>query len=152
VIERNVKLSSDQELERAGQAYRAAIELWKLGSEQVHSRLSALLTANSIIIAVSGLAIANKTQIPSELIVALIGGGLLLCLVWGFFVFHGIRLENYYRRKTLEFEAMVIPKDTSLAIRTGNWKFWGYGIGTYATIVVFVAIYSALLYIILMGK
>ena len=145
-------MSTDQELERAGHAYRAAIELWKLGSEQVHSRLSAMLTANSIIIAVSGLAIANKTQIPSELIVALIGGGFLLCLVWGFFVFHGIRLENYYRRKTLEFEVLVIPKGTSLAVRTGNWKFWGFGIGTYFTIAVFIAIYSALLYIILSGK
>jgi hypothetical protein len=142
-------LSASEELERAEQAYRAAIDLWKLGSEQVHSRLSAMLTANSIIIAVSGLAIANKTQIPTELIVALIAGGLLLCLVWGFFVFHGIRVENYYRGKTLEFEKMVLPKDTFLAIRTNNWKFWGYGIGTYATITVFVAIYSALLYVIL---
>lgn len=142
-------MSTDEELERASQAYRAAIELWKLGSEQVHSRLSAMLTANSIIIAVSGLAIANKTQIPAELIVALIGGGFLLCLVWGFFVFHGIRVESHYRRKTVEFEAMVIPRGTTLSIRTNNWKFWGYGIGTYFTIAVFIAIYSALLYIIL---
>jgi hypothetical protein len=145
-------LSTSEDLERASQAYRAAYELWKLGSDQVHSRLSAMLTANSIIIAVSGLAIANKAQIPSELIIALIGGGLLLCLVWGFFVFHGIRVENYYRLKTLEFEEMVIPKGTHLAIRTGNWKFWGYGIGTYFTIAVFLAIYSALLYIIISGK
>lgn len=145
-------MSNDQEFEKASQAYKAAIELWKLGSDQVHSRLSAMLTANSIIIAVSGLAIANKTQIPSELIIALIGGGLMLCLVWGFFVFHGIRLENYYRQKTLEFELLVLPKGTSLAVRTGNWKFWGFGIGTYFTIAVFVAIYSALLYIILSGK
>jgi hypothetical protein len=144
-------LSTDQDLERASQAYRAAYELWKLGSDQVHSRLSAMLTANSIIIAVSGLAIANKSQIPSELIIALIGGGLLLCLVWGFFVFLGVRVENYYRRKTLEFEAMVLPKGTTLAIRTGNWKFWGYGIGTYFTIAVFIAIYAALLYVILKG-
>ena len=142
-------MSDNQELERAGQAYRAAIELWKLGSDQVHSRLAAMLTANSIIIAVSGLAIANKTQIPSTLIIALIGGGLLLCLVWGFFVFHGIRVENYYRRKTLEFEVLVLPRGTNLAIRTGNWKFWGYGIGTYFTIGVFMAIYAVLLYIII---
>ena len=145
-------MSTSEELERASQAYRAAIELWKLGSDQVHSRLAAMLTANSIIIAVSGLAIANQSKIPSELIGALIAGGLLLCVVWGFFVFHGIKVENYYRKKTLEFEAMVVPKDTQLAIRTGNWKFWGYGIGTYFTIVVFVAIYSALLYIIISGK
>jgi hypothetical protein len=144
-------LSTDDEFNRAAQAYKSAIDLWKLGSDQVHSRLSAMLTANSIIIAVSGLAIANKTQIPPELIVALIAGGLLLCLVWGFFVFHGIRVENYYRRKTMEFEPMVIPKGTTLAIRTGNWKFWGFGIGTYFTILVFIAIYSALLYIILKG-
>jgi hypothetical protein len=145
-------MTTTEEFERASQAYRAAIELWKLGSEQVHSRLSAMLTANSIIIAVSGLAIANQTKIPAELIIALIGGGLLLCLVWGFFVFHGIRVENYYRQKTLEFEVMVVPKGTYLAIRTRNWKFWGYGIGTYFTIGVFIAIYSALLYIILSGK
>jgi hypothetical protein len=145
-------VSNSEELERWSQGYKAAIEMWKLGSDQVHSRLAAMLTANSIIIAVSGLAIANQAKIPNELIIALIGGGLLLCVVWGFFVFHGIRVENYYRLKTLEFESKVLPDKAQLAIRTGNWKFWGYGIGTYFTILVFVAIYSALLYIIISGK
>ena len=142
-------MSNSEEFDRATNAYRAAIELWKLGSDQVHSRLSAMLTGNSIIIAVSGLAIASQTKIPSNLIVALIVGGLLLCVVWGFFVFHGVQVENYYRKKTEEFEKMSIPAGTQLAIRTSNWRFWGYGIATYFTIAVFVAIYTALLVILL---
>jgi hypothetical protein len=142
-------MSSSEELDRATNAYRAAIDLRRLGSDQVHSRLTAMLTANTIIIAVTGLSITYQEKIPTYLIVALIGGGLMLCLVWGFFVFHGLQVENYYRQKTEEFEVMAVPQGKQVTIRTGNWKSWGYGIATYFTIVVFVAIYSTLLVIIL---
>jgi hypothetical protein len=145
----NEKMSTTNDFDRASIAYRAAIDLRKLGSDQVHSRLTAMLTSNTIIIAVSGLAITNQTKIPSNLIAALISGGLLLCLVWGFFVYHGLQVENYYRLKTEEFEPMVIPEGKQVAIRTGNWKTWGYGIATYFTIAVFMAIYSTLLVILL---
>jgi hypothetical protein len=142
-------MSDSEDFDRATNAYRAAIDLRKLGSDQVHSRLTAMLTSNTIIIAVSGLAIASQTRIPPNLIAALIGGGLMLCLVWGFFVFHGLQVENYYRLKTEEFEPMAIPKGKQLSIRTTNWKAWGYGIGTYFTIAVFIAIYATLLAILL---
>jgi hypothetical protein len=144
-------MSSPEELDKATNAYRMAIELRKLGSDQVHSRLSAMLTANTIIVAVSGLAITSQTKIPSNLIVALIGGGFLLCLVWGFFVFNGLQVENYYRRKTEEFEPMAIPEGRQLTIRTSDWKAWGFGIATYFTVAVFLAIYAILLFI-LVGK
>ena len=120
-----------------------------MGSDQVHSRLTAMLTSNTIIIAVSGLAIANQDKIPAELIAALIGGGWLLCMVWGFFVFHGLQIENYYRLKIEEFEPMAIPEGKQLSIRTKNWKAWGYGIATYFTIAVFIAIYAYFLAILL---
>jgi len=142
-------MSNSEEFDRATNAYRAAIDLRKLGSDQVHSRLSAMLTANTIIIAVSGLAITSQTTIPPNLIGALIGGGLILCLVWGFFVYHGLQVENYYRKKTEEFEPGAIPEGKLLAIQTSNWKSWGYGIATYFTIAVFVAIYATLLFILM---
>jgi hypothetical protein len=142
-------MSTSEEFERAINAYRAAIDLRRLGSDQVHSRLTAMLTSNTIIIAVSGLAISNQTLIPTNLIVALISGGLTLCLVWGYFVFHGLQVENYYRLKIEEFEPLAIPEGKQLAIRTKNWKAWGYGIATYFTIAVFVAIYATLLFILL---
>lgn len=142
-------MSDSEEFNRATNAYRAAIDLRKLGSDQVHSRLTAMLTSNTIIIAVSGLAVTNQDKISSNLIVALISGGLLLCLVWGFFVFHGLQVENYYRQKTEEFEAGAIPEGKQLAILTKNWKAWGYGIATYFTIAVFMAIYATLLVILL---
>jgi hypothetical protein len=142
-------MSNSEEFERATNAYRAAIDLRKLGSDQVHSRLSAMLTANTIIVAVSGLAITSQTLIPSNLIATLIGGGLVLCLVWGFFVFHGLQVENHYREKIEEFEQMAIPEGKQLALRTSNWKSWGYGIATYFTTAVFVAIYATLLFILI---
>jgi hypothetical protein len=148
-MDKGPKMSTSEEFERATNAYRAAIELRRLGSDQVHSRLSAMLTSNTIIIAVSGLAIANQTAVPTNMSVALISGGLLLCLVWGFFVFHGLQVENHYRLKVQEFEPMAIPVGRQLAIRTTNWKAWGYGIATYITIVVFIAIYTTLLFILL---
>jgi hypothetical protein len=142
-------MSASEEYDRAVNAYRSAIDLRRLGSDQVHSRLNAMLTANTIILAVCGLAISNQTLIPTNLIAALIGGGLMLCLVWGFFVFHGLKVENHYRQKIEEFEPLVIPKGAQLAIRTSNWKSWGYGIATYFTITVFVAIYATVLIILL---
>jgi hypothetical protein len=142
-------MSTSEEFDRATNAYRAAIDLRKLGSDQVHSRLSAMLTANTIIIAVSGLTITSQTRISSNLIAALIGGGLILCVVWGFFVFHGLQVENYYRQKTEEFEPMAIPQGKMLALQTSNWKWWGYGIATYFTIAVFIAIYATLLFILI---
>ena len=142
-------MSDSEEFDKATNAYRAAIDLRKLGSDQVHSRLSAMLTANTIIIAVSGLAITSQTKISPNLIVALIGGGLLLCLVWGFFVFHGLQVEEYYRKKVEEFEQMAIPAGKQLAIRTSNWKARGYGIATYFTVAVFMAIYATLIFILL---
>ena len=147
--EKEKTMSDSEEFDRATNAYRAAIELRKLGSDQVHSRLTAMLTSNTIIIAVSGLAITSSTKIPPQLIGALISGGLLLCLVWGFFVFHGLQVENYYRVKTEEFEPMAIPRGRQLSIQTRNWKAWGYGIATYFTIAVFISIYTTLLIILL---
>lgn len=142
-------MSDSEEFNRATNAYRAAVDLHKLGSDQVHSRLTAMLTSNTIIIAVSGLAITSQSKIPTELVVALIVGGLLLCLVWGYFVFFGLRVENYYRIKIDEFEPMAIPQGKQLSIGLRNWKAWGYGIATYFTIAVFMAIYVALLVILL---
>jgi hypothetical protein len=142
-------MSDSEDLQRATNAYRAAIDLRKLGSDQVHSRLTAMLTSNTIIVAVSGLAITSQVKIPANLVGVLIGGGLMLCLVWGYFVFQGVQVEDYYRLKIEEFEPMAIPKGRVLAIRTKNWKAWGYGIGTYFTISVFIAIYSTLLVILL---
>jgi hypothetical protein len=80
-------MSDSNEMEKATNAYRASIDLRRLGSDQVHSRLIAMLTANTIIIAVSGLMITSQAVIPKELGVALIAGGLMLCLVWGFFLY-----------------------------------------------------------------
>jgi hypothetical protein len=144
-------MSDSEQFDRATNAYRAAIDLRKLGSDQVHSRLSAMLTANTIIVAVSGLAITSQSLIPKNLIAALIGGGLILCLVWGFFVYHGLKVENHYRDKIEEFEPSAIPAGKEVAIRTSNWKSWGYGIATYFTAAVFVSIYGTLL-IILIAK
>ncbi len=149
-MEERIKIvGNSEELDRATNAYRAAIDLRKLGSDQVHSRLTAMLTSNTIIIAVSGLAITNQAKIPTNLVVALIGGGLMLCLVWGFFVYHGLQVEEYYRLKTQEFEVLAIPLGKQLSIRTKNWKAWGYGIATYFTVAVFIAIYATLLVILL---
>lgn len=141
--------TSSEELTRAINAYRAAIELRRLGSDQVHSRLTAMLTGNTIIIVVSGLAITNQTKIPSDLIIALIVGGLTLCLVWGFFVFTGLQVEDHYRKKTEEFEPLAIPHGRQLSVHISRWKTSSYGIATYFTIAVFVAMYATLLVIVM---
>ena len=59
-------MSNSEGFEKSLHAFNTALELWKLASQQIYSRFSAMLTANSIIIAVIGLAIANNISIPGN--------------------------------------------------------------------------------------
>jgi hypothetical protein len=78
---REQEMSSSGELSRAANSYQAVVDLLKLSNDQVHSQLNAMPTSNSIIVAVSGLAVASQVQIPRDMIIVLITGGLTLRLV-----------------------------------------------------------------------
>jgi hypothetical protein len=139
-------MNNSGEFGKSIHAFDTALELWKLASQQIYSRFSAMLTANSIIIAVIGLAIANNISIPGYLLKWFIGAGWALCVVWAFYVFQGVRVEAYYRKKAEEFEKSVIPNGKQLLIKYEDRKYRGFTIASFITISVFIIIYSILMY------
>ena len=113
-------MSESDEFTRLNNAYHTAIELWKLASDQIYTRFSAMLTANSIILAVIGLSITERINIPSWFVWVLIGAGIALCLVWIYFMAQGVRVENYYRRKAETLESKVVPDGEKIFLNKGD--------------------------------
>ena len=144
-------MSDSEEFDKITNAYQAAVELWKLASQQIYSRFAAMLTGNSIIVAIIGLAVTARIDIPRWLLLGLIIGGFVICVVWAFFVFQGVRVENHYRKKAEEFEGKAIPNGKQIAIRLSDKRYWGFREATFLTIIVFVGIYSVLLTFICPG-
>ena len=143
-------MSDSEDFSKITNAYNAAIELWKLASEQIYSRFSAMLIGNSIIIAITGLAITDRVGIPFCLLKWLVAGGWLLCTIWAFFVYQGVRVENHYRERTEHFEKMAIPNGEKVAISRSDKTFRGFRLATFFTIAVFVIIYAVLMTILVM--
>ena len=140
-------MGDSEELQKITNAYHAAIELWKLASQQIYSRFAAMLTGNSIIIAIIGLAIADTVDIPYFLVKWLIVSGFILCLAWLFFMIAGWYVEIHYRKKAIEFEKGATEKE--IAFPTKGVASWSFMVLTIITIIVFMAIYGALLGILL---
>ena len=140
-------MSGSEKFEKATNAYHAAIELWKLASQQIYSRFAAMLTGNSVIIAIIGLAIADKVNIPYCLVKWLIVGGFVLCIVWLLFMIAGWHVEVHYRKKAIEFEKDATGNE--IAFPTKGVASWSFMALTIITIIVFMVIYGALLGILL---
>jgi len=128
-------MSNNDELVKATNAYHAAIELWKLASQQIYSRFAAMLTSNSIIIA----AIAIRVFIAT---------GIVLCLVWIYFMAHGVRAENKYRRDAERIEKMAVPDREEIVIKTSDPKYMGFIQAVTIVVYLFVIIYITLLVLV----
>ncbi|MFC1870601.1 hypothetical protein ACFLYE_04980, partial [Chloroflexota bacterium] len=136
---------NNDEYQKATNAYHAAIDLWKLASDQIYSRFTAMLTANSIILAVIGLSITERIGIPSWFVWVLIGSGIALCLVWIFLMAHGVRVENYYRKKAETLESGVVPEGERIAISVDNPQYKGFLQASTTVVYIFTLIYIAVL-------
>ena len=137
-------MSNSEEFDKITNAYQAAVELWKLASQQIYSRFAAMLTGNSIIIAAIALAITARVDIPYVFVLALIATGFALCLVWIYFMAHGVRAENKYRRDAERIEKKVVPDGEKIAIPTGDPKYKGFFQAVTIVVYLFVAIYITL--------
>jgi len=141
------EMSGSEEFDKVTNAYHAAIELWKLASQQIYSRFAAMLTGNSIIIAIIGLAITDKVDIPYYLVKWLTVSGFILCVVWLFFMIAGWHVESHYREKAIQFEKDATGKE--IAFPTKGVASWSFMALTVITIIVFMVIYGVLLGILL---
>ena len=98
------KSEGEQQLEKACIGYQAAIGLVGLVSQEIYSRFSGMLTANSIIIAIIGLTLTTERILPSVLTIFLPIMGLSLCFLWFLFNNHGVYWQNLFRQKAIELE------------------------------------------------
>ena len=146
-------MNNSEEYSKSSIAFNTAIELWKLASEQIYSRFAAMLTANSIILAIIGLVVSDNINVPSWFVWVLLSAGIVLCLVWIYFMVHGVRVENHYRKKAESLEKKVMPKRSIVLISVTNPNYTGFLSAVTIVVYVFIAVYLAvmILYTIFMG-
>lgn len=145
-------MSNSEEFQKATNGYQTAISLWKLASEQIYSRFGAMLTANSIIIAIAGLIVTSKINFPKPLVLSFIGLGIFLCLLWFCFIRLGVKAENHYRNVAEKIESKCIPDGYKIVIPTSDKRFRGFGSISYITIGIFVLLYICLIIFYCSGK
>ncbi len=98
------KTEEDQQMEKARLGYQTAIELVGIVSQEIYSRFSAMLIANSIIIAIVGWAFTSERSLPPFLLLFLPVIGFVLCSLWFLFVYHGVYWQNLFRKEAIRLE------------------------------------------------
>ena len=93
-------------IESARVGYQVAVDLWTFQSSLNWSRFGAMLTANSIITAVIGIALFSQPSVALLKIglplVPLIG--LWLCILWVFLMVRGNDFHMYWKSQACELE------------------------------------------------
>jgi len=97
------KPAENQGIEKARLGYQTAMQLVGLESQQIYSRFNAMLTANSIIIAIIGWTLKSN-DITSCLPLFLAIGGLILCAIWIIFIRHGVYWQDIWRKEAEKLE------------------------------------------------
>ncbi len=98
------KTEENQQMEKARLGYQVAIELVGVVSQEIYSRFSAMLIANSIIIAIIGWAFTSERSLPPFLLLFLPVIGFVLCSLWFLFVNHGVYWQNSFRKEAVRLE------------------------------------------------
>lgn len=83
--------------------YRTAIDLVALVSHEIYSRFNAMLTANSIILAIVGWSI-TVGELSSLLLISLPIMGVALCTIWLLYVYHGFYWQDLFREEAKRLE------------------------------------------------
>lgn len=90
------------EMEDARVGYQVAINLWTFQSSLNWNRFNAMLTANSIIIAVIGVLLENENRSLLLQIAPIVG--LILCFIWATLMSRGNDYHRYWIYKAGEIE------------------------------------------------
>ena len=83
--------------------YQQAIALVGIVSQEIYSRFNSMLTANSIIIAIIGLAITTN-KLPPTLVIILPSAGLVFCILWFLLIRHGYYYQRSFRNEAEKLE------------------------------------------------
>jgi hypothetical protein len=155
------------QIETAHVGYQVAVSLWSHAGNEVWTRFNMMLVANSIIIAVIGIALSAQRNL-NLLTASMSATGIALCIAWYLITKRGFAYQVYYLFSAREIEEQYLSNTIHTMSRGGPF---GYGKpinltidnkpmtfqmdrtsrllsaqkGAYLTVLVFVVIYGVLL-------
>ena len=91
-------------LENARLGFTTLTQLVALVSQEIYSRFNIMLTANSIIVAAVVVPLVSERQLPWPLLLGLPVVGIVLCVIWWLFNYHGVYWQTFFRRKAQRLE------------------------------------------------
>ena len=109
-MENREKLTADV-LGNARAGYQASVALWTFENQLAWARFSGMLTANSVITAVTGLILTCDSPVPCIAQLLPITG-LVLCLVWSIATARGRSYAKYWILCSREMERFLCPVQT----------------------------------------
>jgi len=114
------KRSHNQDtIENARVGYQAAVNLWTCEGQLIWARFSAMLLANSIIVAVIGIVISADRALP-VFSVGMPIAGLILCFVWTLMTKRGFDYYVYWIRSARELEEEFLKDSVKTVSRGGK--------------------------------
>ncbi len=99
--------------------YQVAITLWAYEGQLVWSKFNAMLLANSIVLAVIGLAISSQRELPMFTIGMPIAG-LIFCVLWFLITKRGFDNYTYWILSARELEEQHLTDVVKIVSRGGN--------------------------------
>jgi hypothetical protein len=137
---------NNEEMQRNSESYRAAISVWKLVSDQIYSRFSAMMTANSIIVFANGWLVTQRIEAFSQpLYLAFPGIGVILSILGILFIWHGYMTEIHYRKLAYKLENACTTEH--IAILPSKGKVFLYI--SFSVFVLFLIFYAIIIYLLM---
>ncbi len=94
--------------ENARIGYQAAVSLWTNEAQLIWARFNAMLVANSIVMAVIGVALTSEHPKPTLALVTAVAG-FVLCVMWVPLTFRGFDYHKYWILSARQLEARLRP-------------------------------------------
>ena len=98
--------------------YQAAVALWAYEGNLIWAKFNAFLVANSVILAIYGLALGSS-KLPAVISYGLPVVGLVLCTVWGVLTKRGFDNYLYWIFSARELEEQYLPPEVVTTERGG---------------------------------
>ncbi|WP_435156064.1 RipA family octameric membrane protein [Amycolatopsis sacchari] len=148
--------------------YQAAVSLWASEGNMVWAKFNALLVANSIVLAIYGLALGSA-KVSRAFIIGLPIAGIVLCMVWWTQTKRGFDYFAYWISSARELEESCLSSRVKTITRGGSFaegrpvsvtvngrsrefrmsrssRLLKANLGAYAVIGVFAALYVVMLF------
>ena len=102
--------------EKARVSYEVAVKMWQWEGDLIWSKSNAMLVANSVVLAIIGLAITNRLR---AIAIGLSFAGLLLCFLWYLATVRGFDNVGYWILCARELEGSQLNDETVKYVSRG---------------------------------